>query len=562
MRGLGKRLADSASAFNAVVGNPNLRWMVLAWTGSVLAQFGFLIAVSVYAYEAGGDKAVGLLFLVRLVPAALIAPFAGLLGDRYRRERVLLVTNLTRFALTAAAAALVYASAPHTTVYAVAVAATIATSPYRSAQAALTPTLARTAEELTAANAVVSGVESIAFFVGPAIAGLLLAVASTGTVFAVTAAVLLLSAACIPLIRVDSTPDEAKAPGAEASTIMSEALAGFRTVFANRPLRVMVGIFTAGTLVIGAVQLYIVVVAIELLGLGTSGVGYLNAADGVGAVIGAIGALSLTGVRRLSPAFMVSVLVMGVSISVVGLWPVTAVALVMFGLFGFASSFEDVAGFTLVQRAVPEEVLARVFGVLQMLWFGSMGIGAALAPVLISWLGLKHALAVTGLVLPVLVLVAWRRVARIDAESPAPDEADLRVLASVPIFAPLPGASLEHLASRLVPLRLEPGSVVVREGDAGDRFYIVAEGDVEVSQEGAPLSTLGAGDHFGEIALLRDVPRTATVTARTSVVLYALDRDDFLAAVTGHQPSADAAESVVSARLAGVAATRSTPTSG
>jgi hypothetical protein len=190
-----------------------------------------------------------------------------------------------------------------------------------------------------------------------------------------------------------------------------------------------------------------------------------------------------------------------------------------------------------------------------------MGIGAAVAPALISWLGLENALIVTGLVLPALVAVSWTRVARIDAAAPAPDAADLRVLASVPIFAPLPGTSLEHLASRLVPLRLESGSVIVREGDKGDRFYIVADGEIEVSQDREVVSTLGAGDHFGEIALLRDVPRTATVTARTPVVLYALDRDDFLAAVTGHQPSSEAAESVISARLAGVAATRGTPTS-
>ena len=556
VRGLRRRIASSASAFGAVLRNPRLRWLVLAWTASVLAQFGFLIAISVYAYEADGDKAVGLLFLVRLVPAALIAPFAGLLGDRYPRERVLFLTNLSRFALTAATAASATLDAPHTVVYALAVAATIATSPYRSAQAALTPSLARSPVELTAANAVISGVESIAFFVGPALAGLLLAVTSTDTVLAATALLLLISAVFLPLVRTDAKPAAARERAeAEASTILSEALAGFRTVFARGPLRLMVALFTAGTLVIGAVQLYIVVVAIELLDLGTSGVGYLNAADGVGAVFGAIGALALTGARRLSPPFMIGIVVMGLAITAIGVWPTTVSALIMFGVFGCAGSFEDVAGFTLIQRAVPEEVLARVFGVLQMLWLGSMGLGAAGAPLLISWLGLENALITTGLVLPALVAVSWVPVARIDADAPAPDTAGLRILGSVPIFAPLPGASLEHLASRLVPLRLEPGSVIVRAGDKGDRFYIVVEGEVEVSQDGERVSTLDAGDHFGEIALLRDVPRTATVTARTAVVVYALDRDDFLAAVTGHAASAEAAETVVSARLATIPVT-------
>jgi hypothetical protein len=190
-----------------------------------------------------------------------------------------------------------------------------------------------------------------------------------------------------------------------------------------------------------------------------------------------------------------------------------------------------------------------------MIFYATLGIGAALVPALISWLGVETALIVAGAFLPLLVVLFGRTVSRIDAAAAAPDADELRVLASVPIFAPLPGGSLEHLAARLVPLRVDAGTVIVREGDAGDRFYIVAEGEMEVSQEGGVMSELAAGDYFGEIALLRDVSRTATVTARTDAVLYALDRDDFLAAVTGHPQSAEAAETVMSARLSGPAST-------
>jgi hypothetical protein len=190
-----------------------------------------------------------------------------------------------------------------------------------------------------------------------------------------------------------------------------------------------------------------------------------------------------------------------------------------------------------------------------MLWLAAIGIGAAVAPALISWLGIESALVVTGGALLGIVTILWPRVAGIDAAAPPPSAEELRILGSVPIFSPLPGPSLEHLAGRLVPLRLEPGTVVVREGDAGDRFYIVTEGEVDVTEDGKQISTLQAGSYFGEIALIRDVPRTATVTARTPVVLYALDREDFLAAVTGHPQSAEAAETVVSARLAGPAST-------
>jgi hypothetical protein len=250
----------------------------------------------------------------------------------------------------------------------------------------------------------------------------------------------------------------------------------------------------------------------------------------------------------------------GYPLIVLGLWQSAPLSLLLFSLIGVGNAISSVAGYTLIQRSVPDEVLARVFGVIQMLVMASMGVGAALAPVLISLLGIEGALIATGAILPALVVVSWISVSRIDAaaEPPRPDE--LRVLTSVPIFAPLPGTSLESLATRLVPLRVDPDTVIVREGDAGDRFYIVAEGEVEVTQYGRTISELRNGGFFGEIALLRDVPRTATVTAKTNAVLYALDRDDFLSAVTGHPQSAEAAETVMSARLAGPAALGSSVT--
>ncbi len=340
----------------------------------------------------------------------------------------------------------------------------------------------------------------------------------------------------------------------DASTIASERLAGFTTLARNAPLRVMVLLLTVQTGMFGAVQVLIVVASIDLLGLGEGGVGYLNAAIGIGAFVGAVVALTLTGAKRLSPAFLAGLAMTGLPLVVLGVWQEVGVALLVFAVIGLANSYGDVAGLTLIQRAVPDEVMARVFGVLQMLWLAAMGIGAAFAPALIAWLGTETAIVATGLVVPALVAVFAVSVARIDASAPAPEADELRVLATVPIFAPLPGGSLEHLAARLVPLRVDPGTVIVREGDAGDRFYIVAEGEIEVSQYGRTVSELEAGGYFGEIALLRDVPRTATVTARTNAVLYALDREDFLSAVTGHPQSAEAAESVMSARLAGPAA--------
>jgi MFS family permease len=552
MTGLRSRAAQSAAAFVEVFRNPNLRWLELAWAASIVGHYAYLIAVSVYAYEVGGGKAVGLVFLARLIPAAIAAPFAGLLGDRFPRERVLIATNLTRVVLVGAAAIAALADAEPIVVYVLAIAATVATTPFRSAQAALTPTLARSPSELTAANAVANGVDSLSFFVGPALAGILVAVTSTGVVFALTAALIVLSTGFLLLISAESARPRGEI---EANTIVSEALAGFKVVGGHPPLRVLMALVAALPAVSGAVQVYIVIASVEVFDLGTGGVGLLNSAIGVGAFLGAIAALSLTGARRLSPAYMAGVTTWGLPLILLGIWPDAALAVVLFGVIGFGNSIAMVAGMTLVQRTVVDEVMARVFGIIQMLVMVSMGIGAALAPALISAVGIQEALIVTGAFLPVLVLLLGRSVARIDAAAKAPNEDELRILTSVPIFTPLPGTSLEQLATRLVPLRFEAGTVIVREGDEGDRFYMVAEGELEVSQNGARIGELTAGGYFGEIALLRDTSRTATVTATTGTVLYALDREDFLAAVTGHPQSAEAAETVMSARLAGPAAT-------
>ena len=309
MLGLGKRLRDSTAAFAAVVGNPDLRRLQIAWTWSIVGHWAYLVAVSVYAYDIGGEAAVGLIFALRLLPAAFIAPFAGVLADRYPRERVLLVSALGRMALVAAAAVCVWLDAEPAVVYALAVAAAIVQTPVRSAQAALTPTLARTPAELTAANAVTSTIESLAVFVGPALAGLLLALTSTEIVFAVNAAMLAMAA--LFLVRID-VPVVKRAPQLEASTIASEVLAGFRTIGRHRYLRVLVGLLGAQTLVAGALQVFIVVTAFELLDRGEAGVGYLNSAIGVGALLGGVFALSLTGARRLSRPFVIGVLGWGV----------------------------------------------------------------------------------------------------------------------------------------------------------------------------------------------------------------------------------------------------------
>ena len=230
-------------------------------------------------------------------------------------------------------------------------------------------------------------------------------------------------------------------------------------------------------------------------------------------------------------------------------------ALFCFGVVGVGNVLVDVAGLTLLQRMAPDEVRARVFGVLESVFLATIGIGAILAPLLTSAFGPRGALIAAGVGLCVVVLLFWRRLGTVDAPALVPEE-ELSLLRGVPIFVPLPQVTLEQVASHLSQVRLAAGDVVFRRGDHGDRFYVVEAGEVIVSPESRPPVTLGRGGYFGEIALLRDVPRTATVTARTEVELHALERDIFIAAVTGHAPSAEAADAVIATHLGSASAGR------
>ena len=256
----------------------------------------------------------------------------------------------------------------------------------------------------------------------------------------------------------------------------------------------------------------------------------------------------MIGRSRLASDFGAGLIVLGLPIALIGVFPETAAALLLLGIVGVGTTIVDVAGVTLLQREVSDDVLTRVMGVVQSVFVGTLGIGAVLAPLLISVLGVRGSLIATGLLLPALAVLAWRPLRGIDATVAAPPRS-LELLRGIPIFAPLPSPTVEQLAAHVVPLNVKAGEVVIRQGETGDRFYIVARGRLEVEVDGKPGEVLAEGDSFGEIALLRDVPRTATVRAQSDAELLALDRDEFLGAVTGSAESAEAAHAVAAARL-------------
>jgi MFS family permease len=547
MSALANRLAAARRDFGGVLRNPDLRRLQLAWAFSIVSTWAYSIAIVVFAFEEGGATAVGLVGLLRWVAAGVVSPFAALLADRYERRAVMVASDLVRAALIGGAAAAVLADASAYIVYVVATLVSVAGTPFRPAEAALTPELVRTPEELGAANVVASAIESTGIFVGPALGGLLVASTGVSTTFLVTAGGVAISAVLIVRIRPKAEPegDEEESVGA----IREELLEGFRAIFKSRSVALLVGLFAAQTFVDGLLGVLIAVVGLDYLSGGAATVGWLNAASGIGGLVGAGLAGLLVGRGKLAADFGLGVVLFGLPLALVASSKNEGLALVLLAGVGIGNTLADVSGMTLLQRVTPPAVVGRVFGVLESILLLTVAFGAAVAPALVSGLGTRGALLVSGLLLPALVVPSFGVLRRIDAAAAVPGpEVDL--LRAVPFFTALPETAVERLASAAARVQVSAEEEVVKQGETGDRFYVVAAGELGVIVDGAEVTTLHDGDYFGEIALLRDVPRTATVRARRDSTLLALDRDDFLTAVNGYAPSLSSAEAVVGLRLA------------
>jgi len=539
-------MSAAVAAFASSFGNRDLRRLELGAAGSELGTWAYAVAVAVYAYREDGVTAVGLLCLVRWGLAGVLSPWLALLADRLPRRWVMVGSDLAGATLLGAMAAGVALGAPPLLVYALAVLVSVAACPFFPAQAAILPSLARTPGELTSANVVLSTVASAAMFVGPALAGLLLTVAGPAVVLAVVAGTSIWSAACIARISAVGHPS----PEAAAEPVSTALLGGFRAIARDANVRLLVGLVGSFSFVCGVIQVLVVVLALRVLDAGPGGVGWLNAALGIGGVAGALAASALAGGGRLARALALGFIFFGLPLVLTAVAGRLDVVLVLFVVNGLAGTVIDVAGMTLLQRAASADVLGRVFGVLGTVVYATLAAGAGVGPVLVSGLGPRGAFVVTGALLPVLLVPLWPRLRRIDETAGRPTGA-LDLLQAIPIFELLPEPVLERLAANAVELTVPADSTVVEQGAAGDHFYVIAGGRASVEVDGAVVREIGAGDFFGEIALLRDVPRTATVRALDELRLFALEREAFLAAVTGHTPSRATAERVVVGRLSG-----------
>jgi MFS family permease len=537
------------SALGAAIRNENVRRVELAWGASIATEWAHFVALGVFAYQQGGTSAVGVAGLVRLLPAGVLAPFAASLGDRFRRERFLMVMMLV--GAIALAGSAVAAFAENTTlVFVFAALVGLSSTLIRPALQALLPSLVRTPDELIASNGATSTIESIGTLIGPLFAGVLVSIADVGLAFAFGGGLLLAGAALMARVKVESSIELTSA--AENESVGQLVTAGFRTVTRTPRARLVVALMVAQSFVRGCLNVLIVVAAFRVLHGGAAAVGYLTAAIGVGGLIGAIGAMTLGG-QRLAVPFGLSLVFWGVPIILMASQPYFAPMLILLAIVGAANSIEDVAGFTLLQRIIPNEMLTRVLGLIWGLAMGAVAIGSIAAPAVVRAIGPRSAFLVVGSILPLLMIITYRRLVEIDRAVAPSAEQDL--VDRVPMFAPLSLATKERVASSLVPISVSAGELVIRAGDQGDRFYIVGDGELDIDA-GGRHSTAHAADYFGEIALLRNVPRTATVKAVVDSQLYVLQRDDFLGAVTGHRAAQAAGDAVADARLAGSTLTK------
>ena len=533
------------SPLRQALANREIRLAETAWMLGIAAEGAFVVALLVYAYQLGGIVEVGLASLARTLPAGILAPFIAGLADHLPRHRLLVAVHASRgvvVALLALAAALGGGTALLLLLAAI---EGILASLHRPSNAALLPALAHAPEELVASNVVSGAGENLGGLAGPAIAAGLVTIFGVGSALLAPAFAFWAAAVAIGLVRPAAQP--IVAPGTRRSP-WGRALGGIAALREHPSAALLAGIGMTQTFVRGAMTVMLVAAAPQLMSLGEQGIGVLQAAIGVGGVAGAVAGSAFAGRRRLSGAAVLGLVLWGLPITVIGLVPNAIVAIVVLAVLGIGNAIFDVGIFSLIQRNVPNRVRASVFGACEGIFMLGVAAGSLAAPFIVRQASLQGGLVLTGLLLPIVALVAAPAIRGADLAAVVP-ERQMRLLRGVSIFEPLPLTVVEQIAGSLEPMAFGSGQEVCTQGDPGDRFFIIDAGRAQVELTGAVVRHLEEGESFGEIALLRSVPRTATVRAEQALKTFALNRFDFVSAVTGNPQSAVIADSLIGERL-------------
>ena len=531
-------------AFRSLAGNRALMRVLGGYALFILTECAIWIAMIVFAYSHGGATTAGLVAVVQLVPAAVLAPVAAAVADR-RSPVVLLAGGYLALAVAVAAiAAAVYTGVP-LVAYALAAVAFVAVTTTRPAQSAVIPSAAVTADQLTAANVVVSWLEAAGLVMAGLLTGVLISLAGVGSVFAVCTGLVVGALVLVAGLRV---PTLAAAPEDGAPSVLAGLAEGLRLAVRQPRLRLMLALLTAEAIVSGALDLLIVILALGVLHRSQAWAGYLNSAWGVGALLAATVSAVLIG-RRLGAPILAAALMLSVVLAALSFGLGLAGTLALLAVAGAASTMLNVALRSMLQRSVPPQLMGRVFGVLEGLMFAGYAVGALLVPLLVHLGGNRLALLGIAVVLPLAAAIGGRALFALDAGVPVP-VVEIALLRSLPLFGELPAPAIEGLAAALTPVHLPAGAVLIQQGDQGDAYYAVASGELDALQDGHFLRRVGRGEGVGEIALLRAIPRTASVIAHTDATVYELNRELFLTEVVGHSATQRRADHIADTRLA------------
>ena len=524
---------------------PGMRRIEVGYGLSITGELAGTVALVVYALGAGGAALVAVYAASRTVAGMAVTLVLTGVTNRLRRDRLLRWITAVRAVLLAVAALLAASGQSPAAVIAASAASSALSGTYRPLQAAVLPWLVRTPAELAASNAVTAVMENSGALAGPLLAGALLAVAAPAA--AVAAAAGILVAATVALLRL-TVPDTPKLPGRGAAYVIRDVTSGLAEFVRMAPPGGVAILAFAQTLLRGALVVLIAVLAVHVLALGGSAVGWLTAAFGAGGLVGGAVAAGAVRITRLGRSFIIGLLLWGLPLAFVGLAPVVAIAYLALVVVGIGNAVVDVSAFTLVTRLAGPGTAGRALGALEFVALAGLATGSILTPALLHVFGVRGTLALLGGGLAGLALAHAVRFRRLDRSLPEPGP-ETELLRDLPMFAPLPLAVTDLLAAEAEPRQFPAGAVVMREGESGDHFYLIVGGSAAVSVQGAPRPPLHRGDCFGEIALLRDIPRTATVTAQQPLSTLTLGREEFLTAVTGNSTSMAAADALAAHRL-------------
>lgn len=520
---------------------PSLRWAVLAWGLSVIAETASLVALLVVAYEVGGPALLAGFSILRAVPALIVAPVVIGWSDRGRRGARLATVLATRAGLLALAAALLAADASVAGLLAGGL-ASVLFSTHRPMSGALLPHLATSPAQLTAANAASSFAESAGTLVGPVLAGVLLVVGPPP--LALVLAAVVVGAAAVAVRRIHDVPGPGHAGSAiTLAAAVREFGGGLRALIRQPPLVALVFVQTFAR---GVLLIAVVVLAVDTFGQGDPGVGWLTAMLGVGGLAGSAAAATLVTSTRISRAVPVGVALWGLPMVAIGALTMPAVGYIGLVVIGIGNAVLDVGAFTLVARVIPPTLLGRAFAAFEVILVLGVTTGSLVAGLAIPAFGVAPSLWLTGCVLLALAAgsIPWAR--RLDARLIPGDHAS--ALRACRELDALPLAAADHLATVGVERTFADGEDVMVQGADGDEFHVIMSGRARVSRDGTAVAELGPGSGFGEIALLRHVPRTATVTAVDRLTTFSISRLDFTIFVAGNPAAAAAVANVAQER--------------